>query len=199
MIYGLFIMKLIKSAFALSTVLLTSAAHADFLGANAEAGIFDTDDGSATYASLDIQHPIPLIPNLRMDVWDLESDPSGTEISHLDFTGYYGVGLLWLGLEGGLTFRNLDMTHGSSTDSESVPMLYLAASLGIPGTGITLAAESKSISSFDSVTISDQSFKIQYQPIPILGLEAGYRSIDQETNFLDADYDGYFIGVTIDI
>jgi len=192
-------MKLIKSAFALSTVLLTSAAHADFLGANAEAGIFDTDDGSATYASLDIQHPIPLIPNLRMDVWDLESDPSGTEISHLDFTGYYGVGLLWLGLEGGLTFRNLDMTHGSSTDSESVPMLYLAASLGIPGTGITLAAESKSISSFDSVTISDQSFKIQYQPIPILGLEAGYRSIDQETNFLDADYDGYFIGVTIDI
>lgn len=192
-------MKLVKSAFALSTVLLASAAHADFLGANAEAGIFDTDDGSATYASLDIQHPIPLIPNLRMDVWDLESDPSGTEISHLDFTGYYGVGLLWLGLEGGLTFRNLDMTQSGSTDSESVPMLYLAASLGIPGTGITLAAESKSISSFDSVTISDQSFKIQYQPIPILGLEAGYRSIDQETNFLDADYDGYFIGVTIDI
>jgi outer membrane protein len=192
-------MKHIKSAFALSTVLLASTAHADFLGANAEAGIFDTDDGSATYASLDIQHPIPLIPNLRMDVWDLESDPSGTEISHLDFTGYYGVGLLWLGLEGGLTFRNLDMTQGSSSDSESVPMLYLAASLGIPGTGITLAAESKSISSFDSVTISDQSFKIQYQPIPILGLEAGYRSIDQETNFLDADYDGYFIGVTIDI
>ncbi|ETX09507.1 hypothetical protein MUS1_08365 [Marinomonas ushuaiensis DSM 15871] len=189
-----------KSAFALSTVLLTSAAHADFLGANAEAGIFDSSDGSATYASLDIQHPIPLIPNLRMDVWDFESDPSGTDISHLDFTGYYGVGLLWASIEGGLTFRNLDMTQGSSSDSESVPMLFLAASLAIPGTGITLAAESKSISSFDSVTISDQSFKIQYQPIPVLGLEAGYRSIDQETNFLgNIDYDGYFIGVTIDI
>ncbi|MEP0073671.1 MAG: hypothetical protein ABJE79_13285 [Marinomonas sp.] len=192
-------MKSIKSAFALSTVLLANAAHADFIGANAEAGIFDGSDGSATYASLAIQHPIPLIPNLRVDTWDYESDPSGTEISHLDFTGYYSAGILWASLEGGLTFRNLDMTVGSSDDSESVPMLFLAASLAIPGTGITLAAESKSISSFDDVTISDQSFKLQYQPIPILGLEAGYRSIDQETDFLDADYDGYFIGVTIDI
>lgn len=192
-------MKSIKSAFALSTVLLASAAHADFIGANAEAGIFDSSDGSASYASLAIQHPIPLIPNLRVDTWDFESDPSGVEISHLDFTGYYSVGLLWASLEGGLTFRNLDMTNGSSDDSESVPLLFLAASLAIPGTGITLAAESKSISSFDDVTISDQSFKLQYQPIPILGLEAGYRSIDQETDFLDADYDGYFIGVTIDI
>lgn len=195
-------MKLIKSAFALSTVLLASAAHADFLGANAEAGIFDGDDGSATYASLDIQHPIPLIPNLRLDIWEFEAEnPSAVEFSHLDFTGYYGVGLLWVGIEGGLTFRNLDITNNSgSSDSESVPMLYLAASLAIPGTGITLAAESKSVSSFDDVTISDQSFKIQYQPIPVLGLEAGYRSIEQDTSFLnDVEYDGYFIGVTIDI
>tara|TARA_R110001606_G_scaffold226857_1_gene374941 strand:+ start:140 stop:712 length:573 start_codon:yes stop_codon:yes gene_type:complete len=189
-----------KSALILSTALLASAAHADILGANAEAGLFDSSDGSATYASIDVQHPIPLIPNLRLDVWDFESDPSGTDISHLDFTGYYGVGLLWASLEGGVTFRNLDMERGGSSDSESVPMLFLAASLAIPGTGITLAAESKSISSFDDVTITDQSFKIQYQPIPVVGLEAGYRSINQETNFLgDTDYDGYFIGITIDI
>jgi|TARA_R110000764_G_scaffold238207_1_gene335125 outer membrane protein len=192
-------MKSTKFAFTLSTLLLAGAANADILGANAEAGIFDGDDGSATYASIDVQHPIPLIPNLRIDVWDFESDPSGTDISHLDFTGYYGVGILWASIEGGVTFRSLDMDRGASSDSESVPMLFLAASLAIPGTGVTLAAESKSISSFDDVTITDQSFKIQYQPIPVLGLEVGYRSIDQETNFLNKDYDGYFIGVTLDI
>lgn len=192
-------MKSIKTAFALSTVLLTSAAHADFLGANAEAGFFDGDDGSATYASVDVQHPIPLIPNARLDVWEFESDPSGTEISHLDLTGYYGVGLLWLGIEGGITLRNLDMTNGNTTDSETVPMLFLAASLAIPGTGITLAAETKKISSFDSVTITDNIFKVGYQPFPIVGVEAGYRSIDQKTKFLTTDYDGYFVGVTIDI
>ncbi|MBR7890018.1 hypothetical protein J9B83_13980 [Marinomonas sp. A79] len=193
-------MKSTKLAFALSTILAAGAANADIIGANAEAGFFDGDDGSATYASLDIQHPIPLIPNARMDIWEFESDPSGTEISHLDFTGYYGVGILWASIEGGVTFRQLDMTKGSTDDSESVPMLFLAASLGIPGTGITLAAESKNISSFDDVTITDQAFKIQYQPLPIVGVELGYRSIDQETKFLgDTDYDGYFIGLTIDI
>ncbi|TYL48648.1 hypothetical protein [Marinomonas sp. IMCC 4694] len=192
-------MKSTKFALALSTLLVANAANADFLGANAEAGLFDSDDGSATYASLDIQHPIPLIPNLRMDVWEFESDPAGTDISHLDFTGYYGIGLLWASIEGGVTFRELDMTRGSLKDSESVPMLFLAASLAIPGTGVTLAAESKSISSFDDVTITDQAFKIQYQPIPVLGLEVGYRSIEQETNFLTKDYNGYFIGVTLDI
>lgn len=193
-------MKSIKTAFALSTVLLASAAHADFLGANAEAGFFDGDDGSATYASVDVQHPIPLIPNARLDVWDFESDPTEREISHLDLTGYYGVGLLWLGIEGGITLRNLDITRGNTEESESIPMLFLSASLGIPGTGITLAAESKNISSFSDVTITDQSFKVQYQPLPIVGVEVGYRSIDQKTKvFGDYDYDGYFVGVTIDI
>lgn len=193
-------MKSTKYAFALSTLLLAGAANADILGANAEAGLFNSDDGSATYASLDIQHPIPLIPNLRMDIWNFEADASGGELSHLDFTGYYGVGLLWASIEGGVTFRTLDMTIGSFKDSESVPMLFLAASLAIPGTGVTLAAESKSISSYSDVTITDQAFKIQYQPIPVLGLELGYRSVEQETKYLEkSKYDGYFLGLTLDI
>ncbi|WOD06442.1 hypothetical protein [Marinomonas sp. GJ51-6] len=189
-------MKSIKSAFALSTVLLATSAHADFLGANAEAGLFSGDDASGSYASLDIQHPIPLIPNVRLDILDLETDDSpSVDVTHFDITGYYGVGLLWLGVEGGLTFRELEI----GTTDKSVPMLYLAANLSIPGTGISLAAESKSISSYDDTTISDQLFKIQYQPLPIIGLEAGYRTLEQEIDSINMDYDGYFIGVTIDI
>ncbi|MEO9275641.1 hypothetical protein ABFY09_12335 [Marinomonas sp. 5E14-1] len=189
-------MKSIKSTFALSTVLLASAAHADFIGANAEAGLFVGDDVSGSYASLDIQHPIPLIPNVRLDILDLETDDnSSMEINHFDVTGYYGVGLLWFGVEGGVTLRELEI----GTTDKSVPMLYLAANLSIPGTGISLAAESKSISSYDDTTISDQIFKIQYQPLPIVGLEVGYRTLDQEIDNSNIDYDGYFVGLTIDI
>lgn len=193
-------MKSIKTAVIFATTLLAGAAHADFIGANAEAGFFDTDDGSATYASLDIQHPIPFIPNARIDIWNFEVDNTSTEINHLDFTGYYGVGLLWIGLEAGITLRDLDMANASgATDSETIPMLYLGASVAVPGTNLTLAAESKSISSYDDISITDQLIKIQYQPLPIVGIEAGYRTINQETDFLDKDYDGYYIGITVDI
>ncbi|MCV2403726.1 hypothetical protein OFY17_12695 [Marinomonas sp. C2222] len=191
-------MKSLKTAVLLSTTLLASAAHADFIGANAEAGTFDTDKGSATYISADVQHPIPVIPNIRVDLWDLETDEKA-EISHFDITGYYGIGLLWASVEAGFTYRQLDMTLGSVSESESAPMLYLGVNLAIPGTGATISAESKT-TDFDDVEITDQLIKVQYQPLPIVGIEVGFRSIDQTTNvFKNLDYDGYFIGLTVDI
>ena len=178
-----------------TTLLASGAAHADFIGANAEGGLFTGDDLSGTYISVDVQHPIPLIPNARLDILDLEDDDTSTTVNYFDLTGYYGVGLLWVGVEGGVTFRQLEI---GSLD-KSVPMLYLAGTVEVPGTGITLVAESKSISSYDDTTISDQQFKIQYQPLPIVGVEVGYRNITQEIDNLNADHDGYFIGLTIDI
>jgi len=162
---------------SLTTLLASGTAYADFLGANAEAGLYFSDDWSGNYISADIQHPIPLIPNVRLDILDLEhEDYSSIEGNHFDITGYYGIGLLWVGVEGGVTFRELE--YGAL--DKSVPMLYLAGVVEVPGTGITLVAESKSISSFDDTTISDQQFKIQYQPLPIVGVEVGYRTITQE-------------------
>lgn len=211
-----------------ATALTANTAFADLLGANAEFGLFESentfstddtrsynlDDDSGQYFSADVQHFIPLIPNVRVDVFSLSTSGTSTsggtttattlDIETKDVTGYYGLGLLWVGVEGGLTVRNLEMNYdigGTETEvsKSAVPMLYLAATLSIPGTGITLAAESKTVSSFDDTTITDEIYKIQYETPFLVGIEAGYRSLEQEVKNTKAENEGYFVGVTIDI
>ena len=213
---------------SVSAVLAANTAHADILGANAEFGIFqsentlttdsssvhDLKDESGQYFSADVQHFIPLIPNVRVDAFSLSTTGTSTtggvsstaklDVETKDITGYYGLGLLWVGVEGGLTVRNLELDYdvGGTTTSVSksaIPMLYLAATIDIPGTGITLAAESKTISSFDDTTIDDEIFKIQYSTPFLVGVEAGYRSLEQKVKNTESKSSGYFIGVTLDI
>ncbi|MGR0280418.1 TIGR04219 family outer membrane beta-barrel protein [Marinomonas dokdonensis] len=213
---------------SVTAVLSANTAYADLLGANAEFGIFKSEntlttndssefnleDESGQYFSADVQHFIPLIPNVRVDAFSLSTTGTSTtagvsstaklDIETKDITGYYGLGLLWVGVEGGLTVRNLEMDYdvGGSTTSISesaIPMLYLAATIDIPGTGITIAAESKTVSSFSDVTITDETFKVQYSTPFLVGVEAGYRSIEQEVKNTESKNSGYFIGVTVDI
>jgi outer membrane protein len=209
---------------SLFTVLTASTAQADFIGANAEYGIFlpetsfsksgadyNYDDETGSYFSIDVQHPIPLIPNLRFDSVSYDTkgkDNTGAsstlDVSAQDITGYYGIGLLWVGIEGGLTVRSLDIDYtsagtGFSESSSAIPLVYLGAHVEIPGTSITLAAESKRLSLDSDISVSDDIIKIGFQPLPIVGVEAGYRSITHEIKSVVLDSSGYFVGVTIDI
>ena len=220
-----------KKALLLASVtaaLSANTAYADLLGANAEFGIFqaentlttdgssefDLKDKSGQYFSADVQHFIPLIPNVRVDTFSLSTTGTSTtggvsstaklDIETKDITGYYGLGILWVGLEAGLTVRNLEMDYdvaGSTTSfsKSAIPMLYTAATIDIPGTGITLAAESKIISSFDDTTITDEIYKIQYSTPYLVGVEAGYRNLEQKVKNTESKSSGYFIGVTLDI
>ncbi|MCV2403727.1 TIGR04219 family outer membrane beta-barrel protein [Marinomonas sp. C2222] len=228
-------MKLFSSVFAFSILLLTSTAHADFIGANVEVGGFKTEadfktnssndfvfeDSTGTYFSIDVQHPIPLIPNARVDTFEFDVDgKSGTtdstlDVSLKDVTGYYGISLLWVGVEAGLLGRNISInyTEGGTDKNASnalLPMYYLSAKLSIPGTNIQIAAESKQsidlqiLADLNMVedandSASDVIYKIAYQPIPILGLEVGYREMNHIIDSVTMDHTGYFLGVTIDI
>ncbi|MBU1297480.1 MAG: TIGR04219 family outer membrane beta-barrel protein [Gammaproteobacteria bacterium] len=197
-----------KSALLLSTALLASAAHADVLGLTAEAGSYITNDGEDfnTYFGVAVEHPIPLIPNFRIQHQDLEGKVGSTKIdtSYNDYTLYYEFldGLLWLDLDAGITLRSIDGSIGSTDVSDSYPLGYLSAYVTFPGTSLSVGGELKTGGGSDA-NITDTTFKIKYQALYFAGLEAGYRKVsenidDIDGSSFDVDFTGVFIGAFVD-
>ena len=199
-----------KSALLLSTALLASVAHADVLGLTAEAGSYITNDGEDfnTYYGVALEHPIPLIPNFRIQHQDLEGKfySSNTKIdtSYNDYTLYYEFldGLLWLDLDAGLTLRSIDGSIGSVDVSDSYPLGYLSAYVTFPGTSLSVGGELKSGGGSDA-SITDTTFKVKYQPFYFTGIEAGYRKVsedidDIDNSSFDVEFTGVFIGAFVD-
>lgn len=215
-----------KKALIASTLLLAGAAQADILGLTAEVGQFSPDasfDGRIdnqtanvdfngednTYFGIAFEHPVPLIPNVRLQNSTLEGYSSDVDmkIESTDYTLYYEVldGLAWLDLDLGISVRDLDIDArvGSAMDSESVvlPTGYVSAYFTIPTLPIQIGGEVKAISAGDS-SITDTTFKIKYQSPFIVGLEGGYRNanfdIDEGSIDSELEFDGFFVGVFAD-
>lgn len=188
-----------KSALLLSTVLLASAAHADVLGLTAEAGTYASNSGDNdlnSYFGIAIEHPIPLIPNIRLQHQSME-DTNKNDLSFNDYTLYYELldGLTFVNLDVGATFRKID--NNSSTDG-TYPLLYISAFLDIPGTVLSVGGEIKSGGGSDA-DITDTTFKIKFQPLVFAGLELGYRTVKEDFKS-DGKIEpkGVFIGAFVD-
>jgi len=232
-----------RPALILGSLLVAANANADFIGLTAEVGTYspdaDTwaaDDGSTAtsnnmdgsggvYYGIAFEHPIPLIPNVRIQGTELETDGTSNttyngsatgsgattdiDLSHTDYTAYYELldGLLWLSLDAGFTFRQYDGSvkiSGTSTSlSETVPMFYVAPFVSVPGTGLSVGAELKS-GSFDGKDVTDTTIKVKWETPFLVGIEAGYRTHDidfDDVSGLDvsSENSGVFFGVNIDI
>lgn len=231
-----------KPALILGSIFIAASAHADFIGATLETGVFDpdaelslVDDGSSvtssssmtgdkgTYYGIAIEHPIPLIPNLRVQGTELVSEGTiSTEyngstvtneditldLSHTDYTAYYELldGLFWLHFDVGVTLRQYDgftVINNDRTDlSAVIPMAYVAPSIAIPGTGLSLGGELKSLSIGDN-SITDTTLKIKWNSGFLLGIEAGVRTHEVELDDvdgldIDSNNEGTFIGLFLD-
>jgi len=122
-------------------------------------------DDDATWYYLAVEHPVPLIPNIRVSSTPLKASGSGTlsadftfddvtfpadtvvasdiDLSHVDYTLYYEILDNYVSLDLGLTARNFDgsasMEAEAITDSitvdEVVPMLYSRVQVDLPLTG----------------------------------------------------------------
>lgn len=221
-----------KKALLLSTLLFAGAANADFLGVTAEAGAFSPDVSDASYgvdgsgsspADLDgktgayygiaLDHPLPLIPNIRLQHLNLKANGSiggssaKLDLSHTDYTLYYRFldGLFWLDLDAGLTFRKFDgsaTVNGNKTDlSDTQPLGYVSAFVTLPGTGLSLGGEVKA-GGYSGTSITDTTLKVKYQTPFFVGLEGGYRTMSLDLNDIDnrdvkGDFKGAFIGAFI--
>ncbi|MBJ7299970.1 TIGR04219 family outer membrane beta-barrel protein [Marinobacter salarius] len=171
----------------------------------------DLDLESDTNANLSayLEHPVPVLPNVRLNYTRIEQSGRGElstgfdsvpgaaevdsdlDLNQFDVTLYYEVLDNWANLDLGVTARNLDgelivreqATNGQVSKTEVdgvIPMGYLAARFDLPFTGVSVGGEANLIS-FDGDSIYDYNAYGQYE-LSLLQLRAGYRqiSIDYE-------------------
>ena len=161
-----------------------------------------------------LEHPVPILPNVRIMGTKLDHSGSGTasftingetfsgEVSstgtfdQTDITAYWEVLDNVVSLDLGLTAKLLDFSYsidstagsGPTADSLSatIPMVYgLIGASPIPGLLISLEGN---FIGYDGNDLTDLTAKIAYTTDFFLGIEGGYRS---QTYELD-DVDGYF-------
>jgi len=172
------------------------------------------DAGGQNVLYFAFEHPIPVIPNLKIKSTDMSSDGSGTvtslkvgdntvsgavdselDLTHTDYTMYWSLPIPIVTLDFGLTLRQFDgsVTSVSSLTEISedldfiVPMGYLKAGVDIPLTGLSFGGDINVISIGDTgITDYDLNMTYVLPLIPLLdvGISAGYRSFDLE---LDED------------
>lgn len=167
---------------------------------------------SEGYSYFILEHPIPVIPNIKYVNTKLTSSGSGKANISFDFNGttystatdlttvlelnqtdailYYELLDNVVSLDLGINIKTItgkaSIDDGStleSTDfSSPIPMLYVAAEIALPA-GFAIGADISTISAAGN-TISDTTVKLTYTSDYYLGIEAGLRT---QSYTLDVD------------
>ena len=229
-------MKTTRIVLLLSTLLFmcVSSVRADFVGFKIGAsywqpdltgsfigdGVADTpidlvgdlglEDISPSNLVLTLEHPIPLLPNIRYQ--NLEFDSMGSNIhsgltfndtvfpagnvnttydlSHDDIVLYYEILDNWVSLDFGLDIKIFDGEvtlddGGIITESvlidETIPLLYLSARFDLPFSGFYIGADFIGASAGDN-SLEDTSIMLGYESDGGLGFEGGIKKFSLEIN-----------------
>ena len=166
-----------------------------------------------TYLFATLEHPIPILPNVRILMTNLEHSGSGTasftingetfsgdvsstgSFDQTDITAYWEVLENVVSLDLGLTAKLLDFSYsidsslgsGPTSDSFSatIPMLYGMVGVS-PIPGLFLGVEGNIIS-YDGSDLTDFVAKVSYTTDFFIGVEGGFRS----QSYTIDDIDGY--------
>lgn len=148
------------------------------------------DSENQNYAWAYIKHPLPILPNLRLDyatlasvgtaqlsgqmlgftVQDTGNTPTSLDITQYDITPYYNLldNTFWVSVDVGvdIRFMTTDYVVGGNklVDNESLvlPLLYSRLRTEVPFTGLGVEAVIKWISDGGDNTISDMFIKADY-------------------------------------
>lgn len=180
------------------------------------------DTETQGYAFITLEHFVPILPNARLMLTQI--DQSGSGITSFDFDGqtfsgnvsnkfsidtldlllYYEVLDNVVSLDLGLNIRNLKIDYtinngSSTTDSmdETVPMLYVLVG-GSPWPDLIISGELSYVA-YSGSSISDFTAKVAYTTNFFVGFEAGYRQQKYEFDDVSStdaklDFDGVFAG-----
>lgn len=179
---------------------------------------------SEGYSYFILEHPVPLVPNLKYVNTKLSSSGSGTANTSFDFNGttyntstnlttslkldqtdiilYYEIlDNTLVSFDLGLTAKMIDGSASVNTDSAdfaaTIPMLYASAEIGLPS-DFSLAGEISTISAGGNA-ITDMTAKVTYTTDFGLGAEAGLRTqtvkIDVDSVVASMTFSGIFAGV----
>lgn len=214
--------KLTSGLFLVGLGALPLAASANVVGLGASIGYWDSDlsgravnQGSAVDVENDLnlsnsgrtdfsaylEHPIPLLPNVRVNYLAIDQSGRGTlsasydgigagapvnselKLKQLDLTLYYKLLDNWVNLDLGLTVRDMDGDlrvagdgQVSQTEIEAtIPMLYAAARFDLPLSGVSVGATGNALA-FDGDSVYDFNVYGQYS-FSGAYLRAGYRQL----------------------
>jgi len=228
--------------------LLTSVgAHADFIGGSVEATYWhagvggDATVGSSTVdveddldfdssgnfeVAVTIEHPVPLIPNVRLKYTDIDQTEDGDistgfdgvsagdvetnlDLTHADLILYYEILDNWVSVDVGLDIKvfdgQLEISDGtdtSTTDIDDVlPLLYASAEFELPLTDLSFGAELSALSYSDN-SIYDGKIRFR-QGFSLAFVELGYRQMgikldDISNTDIDVDFGGVYLSTGLD-
>jgi len=219
--------------------LMTGTAQADFLGLYVGGGVWDHDPsgdfssvGSPSiglesdlgmssetegYFYAAFEHPIPFIPNLRIDSTSLTHDgnasgvdfngstlsgPATISLDSMDLLLYWRILDNWVNLDLGLSLREFDGEFTVDTEtlgiSESIPTAYVAVMFDMPFTGLSIGGDFYH-TGLDDNSLDDLRLRVAYE-MGVIGFEGGLRNYSlklDDVDGVDADmkFDGIFLGV----
>jgi outer membrane protein len=148
-------------------------------------------------------HPVPIIPNLKVQKANYSDDASKSSsvtydgktytgtvstkltLNQIDMIGYYRILDNWVNFDLGLNLKTIDgnlkisSTSGAAaTDKDfkaTIPMLYAKTRFDLPFTGLSIEADGSYIG-FSGSKFSDLKAGVVYETSYGLGLTAGYKS-----------------------
>lgn len=204
--------------------------HSDFTGEFARNNsLVDVDEqlnlgnDSNANATVYLEHPVPLIPNVRLNYTLVQQSGRGNldtgydgvtgkvnselDLEQLDLTLYYELLDNWINLDLGLTVRDFSaelLVQGEAPQQTSettvdavLPLGYAAARFDLPFSGLSLGAEVNAIG-YNGDSVYDVNAYGQYT-VSLLQLRAGYRqmAIDYEDgdDRLDVELSGPFASI----
>ncbi|HBM35920.1 TIGR04219 family outer membrane beta-barrel protein [Sulfuricurvum sp.] len=207
----------LMSASASAATILGFGAEADYYTPSASGDFdykntqtrFNSDDESGYQVGLYLEHPIPLLPNVRVD-FTPDTSFSGSDglgginkvsFEQTDITPYYEILDNVVDIDLGVSFKIIDATiEGAINDSfsEVIPMGYLGMALTPPLSPLSIEGSVKYIG-YNGDSLTDARIKVLWKIAAGLGAQAGYRyeSLDIKDRFdtnTNVTFKGPFVG-----
>lgn len=159
----------------------------------------DSDDRSSTIW-VKIEHPVPLLPNLRISqtLMDYSGNEFSTEVdvSHGDAIAYYqlldshlelDIGLGIKRFLGEIDTRAIGLAPVYYALDNTLPVAYAMAAFALPNSPIDISLELQQGDNGDD-SLSEANFMLRYTTANNIGLGVGYRFMQLE---LESKEDGY--------
>lgn len=165
---------------------------------------FSNNQESAYQFGAYMEHPVPLLPNLRIDYTPESSFTGGTNtvsFNQTDITPYYEILDNIVDIDIGITCKILDgNVKGVVNENfrQAIPMGYLNAAVMFPGLPLSLSGNVKYIG-HDGDSFTDARIKAMWNIAAGIQAQAGYRyesmKIDNRFDITaDATFKGPFVG-----
>jgi outer membrane protein len=164
-----------------------------------------SETGNVFYLAL--EHPVPFVPNIKLQRNDIEGTARGEllgigvdggitrvdalsriDLSHTELMLYYEILDNWVNLDLGLALKQFNGTSALRLDGFSdvvndlddlVPMLYGKGQIDLPFTGFSVYGSVQALSLGDD-EVSDLELGLNYESSIGLGAVVGYRSLNTD-------------------